>query len=129
MKIIKGEIYTDFRGVVRFVNGFTLDKVVRMYTVQPRNNFIRAWQGHRRETKWFFAAKGDFLVKCVEMNTGKKEEYWLTDKKSEVLEIPGGFYNGFVSNGEDSTLLVFYNFTLEESKSDDFRKTIEELPW
>jgi dTDP-4-dehydrorhamnose 3,5-epimerase len=100
-----------------------------MYCIEPKLGVIRAWQGHKKETKWFFAAKGSFLVKTVEMETRFKKEYTLTDTESKVLEIPGGNYNGFEALEEGSVLMVFSDFNLEASKADDFRESQENLIW
>jgi len=58
--VIEGNIHRDERGVVRFVNDFDMKKVVRMYCIKPKLGVVRAWQGHKRETKWFYVAKGSF---------------------------------------------------------------------
>lgn len=50
-------------------------------------------------------------------------------KKNEVLSIPPGYYNGFRALEEDSLLVVYSDASLEESSADDFRLSIETLPW
>lgn len=129
MGLIKGDLFEDERGVVRFVNDFDMSRVVRMYCIEPKLGVIRAWQGHRKETKWFYAAKGSFLVKTVEMDRLEKKEYLLNDSESKVLEIPGGYYNGFEGLEVGSVLMVFSDLGLEESKGDDFRESVEVIKW
>lgn len=129
MVLIKGNLHVDERGVVRYVNGFDMSRVVRMYSIDPKFGVIRAWQGHQKETKWFYAAKGSFLVKTITMDALEKKEYFLKDNESNVLEIPGGHYNGFVALEEGSVLVVFSDFDLEASKRDDFRESLEKLNW
>jgi dTDP-4-dehydrorhamnose 3,5-epimerase len=129
MILIKGNLHVDKRGVVRYVNDFDMSRVVRMYCIEPKFGVIRAWQGHQKETKWFYAAKGSFLVKTIKMDTLEKNEYLLKDNESIVLEIPGGYYNGFVAMQEGSVLLVFSNLNLEASKGDDFRESLEKMKW
>ena len=90
---------------------------------------VRAWQGHKKETKWFFAAKGSFLVKTVDMASNKRNESLLNSFESNILEIPGGYYNGFEALEEGSVLMVFSDFNLEASKADDFRESQENLIW
>jgi dTDP-4-dehydrorhamnose 3,5-epimerase len=58
-----------------------------------------------------------------------KKEYLLKDNESMVLEIPGGHYNGFETLEEESVLMVFSDFGLEESKRDDFRELLESIKW
>jgi len=127
--VIEGNIHMDDRGIVRFVNGFDMRRVLRMYCIEPKLGVVRAWQGHKRETKWFYAAKGSFVVKVVDMNTRLLNQFVLKSLESQVLEISGGNYNGFEALEKDSVLMVFSDFGLEESRVDDFRLGLEELPW
>ena len=130
MILFNGSSFKDERGTVRFVNSFDLKKVVRMYCIEPNLSIIRAWQGHKRETKWFFVAKGRFLVKTIRMEDLKDiSPIILSDQESKVLEIPGGFYNGFQALEEGSVMMVFSDFTLDESKKDDCRLSLEEIQW
>ena len=129
MAVIEGNIYSDERGVVRFVNDFNMTQVKRMYCIEPKMSVIRAWQGHQKETKWFYVAKGSFLVKTIEISSLAKNDYLLNDTESNVIEIPGGHYNGFEALEEGSVLMVFSDFGLEESKSDDFRESLENIEW
>ncbi|MBU3663838.1 MAG: hypothetical protein FGM41_11675 [Bacteroidetes bacterium] len=129
MGLIEGNVFGDNRGIVRFVNDFDMSAVVRMYCIEPNLGVVRAWQGHKLERKWFYAAKGSFVVKVINMNTRLLNQFILTDLESKVLEIPGGSYNGFEALEEGSVLMVFSDFTLEESKGDDFRLGLEEMRW
>lgn len=127
--VVEGNIHKDERGMVRFVNDFDMTKVVRMYCIEPKLGVIRAWQGHKIETKWFYVAKGSFIVKTINMNTLEKKDYHLKDTESKVLEIKGGHYNGFEALEEGSVLMVFSDFGLEQSKGDDFRESLEKINW
>ena len=130
MILFNGSSFKDERGTVRFVNSFDLKKVVRMYCIEPNLSIIRAWQGHKRETKWFFVAKGRFLVKTIRMEDLKDiSPIILSDQESKVLEIPGGYYNGFQALEKGSVLMVFSDFMLDESKNDDYRLALDEIQW
>lgn len=129
MRVIEGNLHRDERGVVRFVNDFDMSRVVRMYCIEPKLGVIRAWQGHQKETKWFYAAKGSFLVKTVEMDSLERKEYFLNDTESKVLEIPGGHYNGFEALEEGAVLMVFSDIDLDSSKEDDFRESLGNIKW
>ena len=129
MSLIEGNLQKDERGVVRFVNDFDMSEVVRMYCIEPKLGVIRAWQGHKKETKWFYAAKGSFLVKTLDMTTLTKNEYHLKYTESKVLEISGGHYNGFEALEEGAVLMVFSDFGLEDSKVDDFRESLDNINW
>jgi dTDP-4-dehydrorhamnose 3,5-epimerase-like enzyme len=129
MLLIKGDLHKDNRGIVRFVNDFDMQNVVRMYCIEPQLGIIRAWQGHKKETKWFFAVKGSFVVKVVNMKTNLLNKFILTDLESNIIEIPGGNYNGFEALEEGSVLMVYSDFTTIQSKEDDFRLSLDELDW
>jgi dTDP-4-dehydrorhamnose 3,5-epimerase len=127
--LIEGNIHNDDRGIVKFVNDFDMSTIIRMYCIEPKMGVVRAWQGHKVERKWFYAAKGRFLVKTVEMDSLNKEVFELTSLESKILEIGGGYFNGFEALEEGSVLMVFSDFSLEESKNDDFRETLENINW
>lgn len=55
----------------------------------------------------------------------RPEKFLLKAETPMVLEIGPGLANGFKAIKENSRLLVFSNFTLEESKKDDFRFPLE----
>jgi dTDP-4-dehydrorhamnose 3,5-epimerase-like enzyme len=131
--IVQGNIHTDQRGSVRFVNDFNFDGVKRFYVIDhPDINVIRAWQGHRTETKHFFVAKGVFLINWIMIDNWKKpssgleiQSKTLTDRNSEILIIPPGHVNGFQALSSDSIIVVFSDKTLQESKEDDFRFPVD----
>lgn len=129
MKIIHGNIFSDNRGILKFVNEFDMTRIVRMYTIEPKLAVVRAWQGHKVETKWFYAAKGRFLVKTMHMVTKEINQYLLNSNESKILEINGGYFNGFQSLDEGSILIVYSDFDLQQSMKDDFRLNLDEYSW
>lgn len=130
MKIIEGSSFQDNRGFIRFINDFDLEKVRRMYLIKPEMNFIRAWQGHKKEFKWFYVLSGSFQVQTVNMlDLNQRRTLTVNSNENKVIQIEPGHYNGFVALNESSELLVFSDQTLENSKDDDFRLTLEDLSW
>jgi len=128
--LIKGNTHTDSRGSISFVNDFDMSQIVRMYVISPQPNVVRAWQGHKKETKWFLVTKGKILVRTRSIEGSPKlTEQILKSDIPQVLQINPGFFNGFESLEKGSILTVFSDFTLEESKQDDYRATLEEIPW
>lgn len=131
--IVKGNTHADQRGIVRFVNDFNFEGVKRFYVITHSDiNVIRAWQGHKTETKHFFVAKGVFRVNWIKIDNWKQpsedleiQSRTLTDRKSEILIIPPGHVNGFKALESDSILIVFSDKTLQESKEDDFRFSLD----
>ncbi|NNE76924.1 MAG: dTDP-6-deoxy-3,4-keto-hexulose isomerase, partial [Pricia sp.] len=89
---------------------------------------IRAWQAHTKEKKWFYCNSGAFVINLIELDNFehpsdnlKTQKILLNSAVPMVLEISGGYANGFKATQEGSKLLVFSNFSLDESKADDFR--------
>lgn len=135
-EIIEGNRHSDERGTVRFVNSFDFKGVQRFYTIQPAKGMVRAWQGHQKESKWFYASKGSFIIQLIPLNSeglprenAEPKSYHLTDMESKILRIPGGYLNGFSALEEGAVLTVFSDFSLEESKEDDIRVSLKEIPW
>lgn len=130
MNPINGDIYRDARGELRFMNAFDMTRVKRMYAILPEIGVVRAWQGHRLETKWFHVAKGSFRVKtAVFDDTARIQEIILSDKQIRVVEIAPGHFNGFEALEPGSILVVFSDLLVEESRADDYRLDTATLPW
>lgn len=129
MPLIKGNSCTDSRGILRFVNDFHFEGIKRFYTItHPDTSIIRAWQGHKIESKHFFVTKGKFLVCWIEIdnwdNPGKDlkiNQQILSFDDPQVLIIPAGNANGFRALDPDAQLIVFSDQKLEETKYDDYR--------
>jgi len=128
-RLIPGGLAVDDRGEIRFANEFSFAGVKRFYLVSNhRVGFVRAWHGHRREEKYMVAATGAMLVCAVTIDDWQRpsksatvHRFVLSAARPEVLHIPGGHANGFISLTEDARLLVFSTATLEESQADDIR--------
>ena len=126
--LIEGGISVDDRGSLRFANDFNFEGVKRFYQVENhRRGFIRAWHGHRNEGKYVWVASGTALIGVVPLDTNdgdmeKVKKFVLSYKKPNILWIPAGNYNGFMSLEEDTKIMFFSTSTLEESKNDDIRK-------
>ncbi len=127
--LTKGNIHTDERGTLSFVNEFNLQQTKRFYTVtHPDVNIIRAWQGHKIETKHFFVTKGSFLFGWVKPDNWETPlgnliitKQVLSANEPCVLTIHAGYANGFKALEENSTVIVFSDCTLEESTGDMYR--------
>ena len=111
------------------MNDFHFENVKRFYTITHQDtSIIRAWQGHKLETKYFYVTKGSFLINWIALDNWEKPSkdlsinvHTLTDTQSEILIIPPGHVNGFKALHPDSTMMVFSDMLLEDSKEDDYR--------
>ncbi len=138
--IIKGNSHIDERGTLNFFNQFDLKEIVRMYEISPSSTTnIRGWQGHAKEHKWFYCSSGSFTVYLAPLsyfntlnnhskNKYQIKEFNITTNSPSVLHITGGYATAFKAEDENATLIVFSNFSVEESVADDFRFSLEEWP-
>lgn len=132
-QLIKGGTHTDHRGILRFVNDFDLKNVRRFYTIQhPDTSIIRAWQGHKIETKCFFPLKGSFVVAWVKIDDFENpslnlqpEYYKLSAKNSEILILPPGYANGLKALEPNSEIAVFSDLDVNESVKEKRRYPAE----
>jgi dTDP-4-dehydrorhamnose 3,5-epimerase len=126
---LPGGLAVDDRGEVSYANDFPFSLFKRFYTIRNHEvGFVRAWHGHQREYKAYFVVSGEVLVGAVKVDDWENPSpdlpvfsRVLTSKEPGILFIPGGHANGFMSLSEDAQVLLFSNFSLEESKADDIR--------
>jgi dTDP-4-dehydrorhamnose 3,5-epimerase len=128
-QIIQGGKHEDQRGRLIFFNEFDMSPVKRFYMIEHTDiETVRAWQGHKKEEKWFYVISGGFKVALVQPDDWenpsrdlKPEEYVLKAEDNRVLYIPGGWANGFKALSPGSKMMVFSSFTVDESSNDNFR--------
>ena len=128
-RIIKGNQHKDHRGTVSFVNDFDMSPIKRMYTIKhPAANSVRAWQGHKIESKYFKCIQGRFLVAVVAIEDWDEPAknrspkcFVLNASTTEILYIPNGHANGFKALDADAQMIVFSNMDLEAAKNDQYR--------
>lgn len=133
MRTIQGSSFSDVRGALNFFNTFDMTKIVRMYEISPSDTYtIRGWQAHKEEKKWFYCNSGSFILNLVKIDnfespseTIAPKRFVLEAKNPAVLEISGGYATAFKAQEDNSKLIVFSNFSLEASKNDDFRFSVE----
>ena len=123
--IMAGGMAVDDRGSLSFVQHFDFDGVKRFYQVSNhKRGFVRAWHGHKKEAKYVYACRGTAMVGLVKMGEedATPSTFILSSNKPEVLFIPPGYYNGFQTLEEGTSLMFFSTATLGESMNDDIRK-------
>jgi dTDP-4-dehydrorhamnose 3,5-epimerase-like enzyme len=131
---IEGETYVDDRGKVRFFNSFDMKEVVRFYEIAPSSTTtIRAWQGHKKEKKWFYCTAGTFVINLIKIIDESYQPIDMVSQRFElnannpvILAVPDGYASGFKSMAENSKLMVFSDLSLEQSKNDDIRFPLEQ---
>ena len=131
-KITEGNSHTDSRGTLFFNNNFDASAIKRIYVIENRStNFVRGWQGHKIEQRWFSAIKGSFKIQLIAIDNwispSKDLEiltFVINDQKQDVLHIPQGYVNSIQSIEEDSKLLVMADYLLGEIQ-DEYRFEVD----
>ncbi len=130
---IEGTTFSDTRGKIKFFNTFDMSQIVRFYEISPDNtSIIRGWQGHHNEKKWFYCHSGSFVINTVNImpkettpNNRIPQRFVLNENSPVILEVPEGSATAFKSLEDGSKLMVFSDFTLDESMKDDIRFPLE----
>jgi dTDP-4-dehydrorhamnose 3,5-epimerase-like enzyme len=128
-EILTGENYADERGELFYNNDFDLSAVKRMYIIKHHDkSIVRAWQGHRREHKFFKCIKGSFVISWKKIDdftnptdNNIPEHTILKKTENKVLSIPPGYANGFKALESDSELMVFSDHYLADCADDNIR--------
>ena len=135
---VDGGLSFDDRGSLSFCNDLDLSNIKRYYLISNFNkNFIRAWHGHRIESKIALVIEGTAMFCVVKVddwkNPSKKskvEKFVISSQQPKALVIPSGYINGFMSLTENTKVMFFSDKTLEESSRDDFRLPFDYWnPW
>lgn len=129
IKVIDGGVHRDTRGTLKFINDFDLKDIRRVYMIEPIDTeFVRAWQGHKEECKFFLVTQGSFTIGLVQVDnwdspskTIRPTYYTLEADNPKVLCVPGGYANGIKSNLINSQLMVFSSSAISDVNNDEYR--------
>lgn len=129
VEVFTGGTHTDNRGTLSYFNDLDLSPVKRFYKIEhPDMNIVRGWQGHQHEKKWFHVIAGLFKIVLVKPDNWKFpslnlkfEEYKLDAQANVVLHVPGGYASGIQASRPNSVMIIFSDFSAQESLNDDFR--------
>jgi len=132
-KEIQFNLFEDQRGKLFYDNDFNMADIKRLYIIQPgENKTLRGWQGHQLERKWFFCARGRYEVFVVTVTDFKNPDlemepniFVLDAAQPKLLCIDKRSATAFRPLENDSSLMVFSDMTVEESKKDDYRFNID----
>lgn len=126
--LIIGGRYSDSRGVLQYNNTFDASAVKRLYVIQNTDpSFIRGWQGHRIEQRWFSALSGSFEIHLIKIDNWKSPSkslqtaiFNLNSENLDVLYVPAGYITRIQSKVNDAKLLVMSDHLLGKS-NDEYR--------
>lgn len=130
--ITVGNRHQDDRGIITFNNEFDASKIKRIYTIENHSTeFIRGWQGHKIEQRWFACMKGKFEISVIKVDHFdhpskdlEMSKYILEDNQLDYLHIPSGCITAIKSLEKESKLLVLADFALGEIQ-DEYRFPID----
>ena len=127
-ELIKGDCHTDSRGSLFFNNDFDLSAIKRIYVVENQNiDFVRAWQGHKIEQRWFTALAGAFKIQLIAIDNWdaasknlERHAFIINSNKLDVIHVPQGYVSSIQSLEEGSKLLVMADY-LKGEVNDEYR--------
>jgi dTDP-4-dehydrorhamnose 3,5-epimerase len=128
-KIINGGKFSDHRGTISYVNDFSFSDVERFYIISNSDeNPIRAWQGHKLDSKNFYCIAGSFKIHFVKVDNWENpsrdlliETVIVSVSDSKIIHIPAGYANAIQSLEKGSKLISFSTLPLENVNEDDVR--------
>ncbi|WP_312993441.1 WxcM-like domain-containing protein [Chryseobacterium flavum] len=126
--ILTGHRYEDARGIITYNNEFDASLIKRIYTIENYSTeFIRGWQGHKIEQRWFACVKGSFEVSVIHVDDFEKpsadlpiEKFILSGETLTYLHVEAGCITAIKSLEENSKLLVLADYGLGEIQ-DEYR--------
>ncbi|OBS13142.1 sugar epimerase [Elizabethkingia miricola] len=130
--IYKGSKHIDDRGIITFNNEFDASPVKRIYTIENNSiDFIRGWQGHAIEQRWFSCMKGSFDIAVIKIDNFENPSkelnpvyFKLNTKSLDYLHIDGGYITAIKALEPESKLLVLADYALGEI-NDEYRFPLE----
>ena len=130
--IVNGGRHSDTRGTVRFNNSFDATSIKRIYLIENTEaTFVRGWQGHRIEQRWFSVLQGSFKIELIAIDnwenpsTDVERFSFIVDAaKLDVLHVSAGYVSSIQSLEAGSKLLVMADYLLGEVQ-DEYRFDID----
>ena len=123
--VIQGNSYEDQRGSISYNNSFDASSKKRIYVIENNLGYIRKWQGHKIEHRWFSAIKGSFEIQLIKVDNWDnpnrqlgKITFKLSEENLDILHVPAGFISSIKSFKEGEKLLVMSNYPLGEVNDD-----------
>ncbi len=128
MAVLEGKKHQDQRGIITYNNDFDASQIKRIYTIENISpDFIRGWQGHAVEQRWFACMKGSFKICVIEVDDFEQpsrdlkiQTYELSDKELTYLHVKAGCITAIQSLEENSKLLVLADYAIGEIQ-DEYR--------
>ncbi len=126
--LISGNCHQDQREQLFYNNDFDASSIKRIYVIENHSvDFIRSWQGHKIEQRWFSAVQGRFKIQLIAIDNWEKPSetlsrlnYILESVTLDLLHIPAGYVSSIQALEEKSKLVVMSDYHIGEL-NDEFR--------
>lgn len=130
--LLPGKNHKDHRGIITYNNDFDASQIKRIYTIENHSlDFIRGWQGHQIEQRWFAAMSGSFEIRVIKVDNFENPAknllqniYVLTTESLDFLHVPAGYITAIRALEEHSKLLVLADYGVGEVQ-DEYRYPLE----
>mgnify|MGYP003575426084 CR=1 FL=1 len=131
-KLINGNYHSDQRGTLLYNNDFDASLIKRIYIIENESpEFVRGWQGHQIEQRWFSVVSGKFKIQLIKIDNWENPSqnlevfsYLIDSEKLNILHVPKGYVSSIQSLELNSKLLVMADYLLGEIK-DEYRYDID----
>jgi dTDP-4-dehydrorhamnose 3,5-epimerase-like enzyme len=131
-KIVAGGCHSDDRGTLRFNNSFDATAIKRIYLIENKETtFVRGWQGHRIEQRWFSVLQGSFKIELIAIDNWehpsrdlKSLSFIINTVTLDVLHVPQGYVSSIQALEEGAKLLVMADYLLGANQ-DEYRFEID----
>ena len=126
--LLEGKKHQDERGIITFNNDFDASSIKRIYTIENNStDFIRGWQGHKIEQRWFASMQGSFEIAVITIDNFENpskdlipEYFILKTNNLDFLHIKSGCITAIKAKEENSKLLVLADYSMNEIQ-DEYR--------
>ena len=126
--LLEGKKHQDERGIITFNNDFDASQIKRIYTIENTFlDFIRGWQGHKIEQRWFASMQGSFEIAVITIDNFENpskdlipEYFILKTNNLDFLHIKSGCITAIKAKEKNSKLLVLADYSMNEIQ-DEYR--------
>jgi dTDP-4-dehydrorhamnose 3,5-epimerase len=102
------------------------DKIVQANLSLNYPSIVRAWHKHERgQVDYFVVLKGAIKICAFDEKTKELDEITLSDENLKIARIPGKYWHGTKSIGNEQLLLIYFVNKLYDYKNPDEKRR----PW
>ena len=103
----------------------------RVYFIENADlNFVRGWQGHKIEQRWFSVVQGSFKIRIREVDNWEtpsknlaEEIFVLEANTFDILYVPKGYITSLQALEKNSKLMAMSDYSVGEIQ-DEYRLDI-----